>query len=545
MHGAKFNHYLYRSGTGAGTYTWGFAGGTVVSGAGQGPYTVNWATGGSENVTLSVTENGCSDTSSNNVLVIPIPTSTFTGPVNTCAGQPATYTYTGNAPANATYNWGALGGTPATFNAQGPYTVTWPTASGTGVALYVVENGCSSDTTILPVAVNATPISSAGPDINFCSGVADSIGTVSTPGLTYSWTPITGLSSATASDPTITLTNNTTSNISTNYIVTTWAADNCSSTDTVLVTVFPALVLAAPVIKEVSCYGNSDGCITVVASAGTPAYLYQWSTGASGAQTQICNLPIGLYNLTVTDASGCTDSVDNIAVTQPDSLTLTTTVSPASCPGQSDGSITAALTGGTQPYTYAWSNNAGNINPDASLPVGNYSLTVTDANNCTITATDTILSLPALALGVAVQNVLCVPLNDGSITITPTTNFPPATYVWSNGLGTQTVTGLPVGAYTVTVTDAHNCTGDTTVNIITDAQYAITALPHDTTIDLGGQVYISVSANGVGGGISGALWNPSSGLSCNDCISPVASPGQRPCMWLPLPLIRAVWLWIQ
>ena len=359
--------------------------------------------------------------------------------------------------------------------------------------------------TTTPITVNPTPVSDAGPDTGFCSGGSAAIGTASVAGDTYAWLPVTGLSSSTVSDPEVSLTNNTNSDIATNYTVTTSLATGCASTATVVITVFPAVVMGAPVIIDESCFGQSNACITATASSGTPSYSFFWNTGAVGAQ--LCNLPVGLYGVTVADVNGCVDSLNNISVTQPDSLTIATTVTPVSCPGQSDGSIQATLTGGTQPYTYAWSNGGGSINPDVSLPVGFYTLNVTDANGCTISTSDSVTSLPALGLAYSIQNVLCVPLTDGSISIAVASNFPPITYAWSTGASTQNLTDVAAGTYSVTVTDAHNCSADTTLSIITASSYAITALPHDTTINLGAQVFISISDNGIGGGVAGVIGN--------------------------------------
>ena len=93
-------------------YNWNFDGGQIVGGSGPGPYQIAWATPGTKNVTLTVVANGCTSVQTTyQVVVNPIPTSTFTvtSPLCTNAGGPITYTGTGVV--NATYAWGFDNGT--------------------------------------------------------------------------------------------------------------------------------------------------------------------------------------------------------------------------------------------------------------------------------------------------------------------------------------------------------------------------------------------------------------------------------------------------
>ncbi|MFH2096572.1 MAG: T9SS type A sorting domain-containing protein, partial [Bacteroidota bacterium] len=149
------------SGTGAATYSWNFGTGTVISGSGQGPYTVVYNTAGSENITLTVSENSCtSPQGSAGITVYAVPTSTFTvTSTAVCSNDSITVTYTGNGGVGAVYNWNFGGGIASPGTGMGPHDVYWPGAGNNNITLTVVNNGCSSSLTSIPVVVSATPTS--------------------------------------------------------------------------------------------------------------------------------------------------------------------------------------------------------------------------------------------------------------------------------------------------------------------------------------------------------------------------------------------------
>jgi len=214
----------------------------------------------------------------------------------------------------------------------------------------------------------------------------------------------------------------------------------------------------------------------------------------------------------------------NILVTEPTLLTVSPTVTDVSCPGFSDGSIAANAAGGTPAYAYTWNPAAGNVPVDANIPAGAYTLTVTDAHNCTVTATETVIEMPGIAVDAVVHNVLCDPLRNGFVDISVVTSNPPAVYTWSNGANTQDIYSIYSGTYSVTITDANNCVVDTSFVVLNDNVFSIEAFPHDTTIDLGSSV--DILAVPTGGNIASIIWQPSNGLSCSDCVAPNASPVQ-------------------
>jgi gliding motility-associated-like protein len=148
------------NGSATATYTWNFTGGTIISGSGKGPYVVNWATPGTYNVSLDVSD--CSVSSGANVVPVIVtapPSSAFTCSAPVCQGVNATVTYTGAASSGATYTWNFDGGTIVSGSGQGPYQISWPTSGTKNVTLKVDENGCVSPITTNPIIVPPAPIS--------------------------------------------------------------------------------------------------------------------------------------------------------------------------------------------------------------------------------------------------------------------------------------------------------------------------------------------------------------------------------------------------
>ncbi len=135
-----------------------------------------------------------------------------------------------------------------------------------------------------------------------------------------------------------------------------------------------------------------------------------------------------------------------------------------------------------------------------------------------------VIELPGIALDATVHNVLCDPLQNGFVDISVTTFNPPATYLWSNGAATQDIYSLYEGVYSVTIKDANNCVVDSSFTVLNDNVFSIVASPHDTVIDLGNTADLIVVPSG--GNIASLIWTPSNGLSCTDCVAPVASPLQ-------------------
>ena len=174
----------------------------------------------------------------------------------------------------------------------------------------------------------------------------------------------------------------------------------------------------------------------------------------------------------VTGAGLVTDLCGNIA--SPTCLSFTLPAPPVAsilsstnilCFGQTNGSATASVTGGTAPLTYSWSPSGGTGLTANNLAPGTYTFTVTDANSCVDTAMVTITQPPALTLTTSKSMSVCTCTCVGVANVFPSGGTPNYTVLWSNGYNDQFQNGLCNGTYTVTVTDANGCVSTASVTI--------------------------------------------------------------------------------
>ena len=215
--------------------------------------------------------------------------------------------------------------------------------------------------------------------------------------------------------------------------------------------IYPTPV-SATVIDQVSCNGFGDASVDLQITNGTAPYQTNWSNSATSED--LTDLSPGTYTVVIIDNHGCT-TADTVTITQPEALSIETTVNQLSCYKSNDGSIQTSVSGGTLPYTYNWLS--GEQTPDLdNLAAGNYSLTVTDANGCVLTFNTTITQPDSLILQAVIHNATCNASN-GSIQILVTGGTTSYGYDWSDGSSNQNLNNVPDGSYSVVVTDAHGC----------------------------------------------------------------------------------------
>ena len=263
-----------------------------------------------------------------------------------------------------------------------------------------------------------------------------------------------------------------------NYQVTITDANGC--TDTLEVNIptpscVPNCSTFATTASSTSpdCDGNL-GTIDVTVTDGVAPIVYVWSDGDSTEDRT--GLSGGNYQVTITDANGCTGTLE-LNIPTPDCLpedcstfaTMASSTSP-DCDGN-QGTIDVTVTDGVAPIVYVWSD--GDSTEDRTgLQGGNYQVTITDANGCTgtlelnIPAPDCLPNCSTFATAAISTSPDCDG-NQGTIDVTVTDGVAPIVYVWSDGDSTEDRTGLSGGNYQVTITDANGCTGTLELNIPT------------------------------------------------------------------------------
>jgi len=214
--------------------------------------------------------------------------------------------------------------------------------------------------------------------------------------------------------------------------------------------------------SDISCYGSSDGSISLNISSGISPFTYNWSNGFITAS--INNLIAGSYDVIVTDAVGCSAALNNIIINEPLEIQIASNTSPLSCYGYSDGSISLNIASGISPFTYDWSNGetTASIN---NLSVGSYDVIVTDATGCIATLNNIIINEPLeIQISSNTSAISCYGSADGSISLNISSGISPFTYSWSNGATTASINNLSAGSYDVIVNDATGCSAS--LNII-------------------------------------------------------------------------------
>src|SRR5690606_13138171 len=225
-----------------------------------------------------------------------------------------------------------------------------------------------------------------------------------------------------------------------------------TATETITITE-PTAIVSNSVVANISCNGANDGIITIAPTGGVGPYTYLWNTNDTG--TALTGLSTGTYSVTITDASGCT-LVEDVIITEPDVLDTTGTQTDVSLYNGNDGEAVVTVTGGTSPYTYAWSPSGGTSDTASNLTAGTYTVVVTDANGCTTTEIFTITQpIPLMVQSVSQTNVNCNGGSDGTASVSVIGGNAPYTYLWTPTGGiSETATGLPAGVYNVEITDS-------------------------------------------------------------------------------------------
>jgi gliding motility-associated-like protein len=381
-----------------------------------------------------------------------------------CAGSNTGFidiTATGGTP-SYTYTWTKNGAAYATTEdisslVAGTYAVTVTDSKGCTATLSKAVSQPAQALTVTLTKTDAT-----------CNGAADGTATATVTGgtspYTYLWS-----------------TNATTSNITGltagAYFVTVQDAKGCSVVKSITVAQ-PVPFVVSGSVTDVNCKGQSSGAISVsVTPAG--AYTYTWSSPSATGQNPT-GLAAGSYTVTVnlTSNPGCTVS-KTFTIAEPASLLAINLAGfdSVKCAGSNTGFIDITATGGTPSYTYTWTKNGAayaTTEDLANLSTGTYALTVTDSKGCTAQLTQSISNPIPITSSIAKTDLNCFGDQSGTATLTVSGGEAPYTYLWSNFKGSQNITQLSGGLYTVVITDANGCEKRDSVNIIEPTQVKLT-----------------------------------------------------------------------
>ncbi|MEM1323524.1 MAG: SprB repeat-containing protein, partial [Bacteroidota bacterium] len=271
-----------------------------------------------------------------------------------------------------------------------------------------------------------------------------------------------------------------------------WVTDaaGCSSSINLFINEPSPTELSLEWTTDVSCYGESDGSISVNGRGGTAPYTYHIVNNWGSFGPTFNGLTAGTYEVVLTDNNGCKNSIE-VEIDQPEELLVTTDTRNASC-GTSNGAASAAATGGVPPYTYYWSNGSMGSNITGLGP-DYYGLTVTDDNGCTASDENWVYPLPGPQAQASVTAVNCPGGSDGTIKVDVTSGLPPYSFQWSNAAlnGTSEPSGLSAGNYQVTVTDADDCSVSLDVTVAQPTAYEEVTITEricdGTAFNIGGQ----------------------------------------------------------
>jgi hypothetical protein len=301
----------------------------------------------------------------------------------------------------------------------------------------------------------AVPLSAVGGDATCaggCDGVASANVTGGTAPFTYYWNSSPVQTGATA-----------TGLCAGTYGVNVTDAEGCVGGTSVTISE-PAPMIISATGSDASC-GLSDGSATASTTNGTAPYNYLWSDGQTSSMA--VGLSAGVYNVTVVDNNGCSQST-SVSVNNIGAPSTSTTSTGVDCYGGSNGTATVTATGGVSPYIYLWSNAGASSGSSVSgLSAGTYSVIVTDAAGCIATEIIMITEPTPIAITLSYSVVSSGTACDGSATANASGGVGPYTYQWNDPSNqtSMTATGLCMGSVGVTITDNNGCTSVSSIYV--------------------------------------------------------------------------------
>lgn len=461
---------------------------------GLAPYSYTWSPAPTQNTstatnlcagthTVQVTDaNGCSNSKTVTFINPPAVTVTVNQTNVTCSGL---------ANGSATVN--ASGGTGSLSYLWQPGNYTTTVVSGLTPGIYSVSitdaSSCSQTQTVSITETNSITAAFSYTNPTTCILSDGSINaTVSggTPTYTIAWQP-----------------GGATTNLISNVPAGSYSLsirDAAGCTQTVIASLGnPSGPTVTVNSTSISCYGNATGSATLSITGSGP-FSVNWPTIPS-TNTVVANLASGVYFPQVTDVNGCI-ATQSVNIAEPAQFLSPGVSSNVTCNSACTGSINLSPTGGTTPYAYSWSPSGGSGQDPTNLCIGNYSVTVTDANSCVVNNTFVITQPTALSLSFNKKDVACNGTSTGAVRAVVSGGTSPYTYSWTPkapfvGSILDTIVNLSAGVYSVSVTDFNGCIITGTINI--DQPTALTSTISKINAKCANQCNGSATINYAGG----------------------------------------------
>ncbi|MEM6722997.1 MAG: Ig-like domain-containing protein, partial [Bacteroidota bacterium] len=396
------------------TYDWDFGPlSTPGTASGIGPHNISFSSGGSQDITLTVTIGSCVDQ-----ITVPVDV------VSNLMANPIIQDVTCQGFNDGQVDLNVSGGT-------GPYTFIWTNSATTEVITGLMPGGYNVIIRDLNNCFATASVSISDPPL-FGSSIFSSQGVLcngEASGIALA-TPNGGVSPYTFLWDNGETTAQATMLSGGFHSVTVTDANTCEVINTVNVTEAPVFSVTASVDQDVSCNGFLDGIATVNPSGGTGLFTFLWDNNETTAQATM--LSGGLHVVTVTDENTCVQTTQ-VNLAEPTAiLSGIFLVQDVQCNGEATGSATVSPSGGLGPYTFLWSS--GETEATATqLSVGNQLITITDNLGCSTVETIVLSEPPTLQLTTSVDNdLLCFGDLDGAATAMPSGGTGAYTFLWDN-----------------------------------------------------------------------------------------------------------------
>ena len=246
------------------------------------------------------------------------------------------------------------------------------------------------------------------------------------------------------------------------YVATVHDSAGCANQLNLQINQAAQMTVQIEALVNIPCNNSAPGAAYISPLGGTAAYTYSWSNGDT-TQNET-SLTLGAYTVTITDVHSCSATTGINITYDPSPVTTISTTDVIGCFGNTNGSASVAVTGGSLPYVYQWSNGAV-TDSISNVTGGVYILTVSDLNYCTSIDTVVIHQPAALLANLDTVAPQCYGLSNGMAGVSPAGGTPGYVIAWSTTSNADTIVNLATGPYSVTITDANNCSAISSFNL--------------------------------------------------------------------------------